>query len=348
MTPASLRPTAHEAWVLHAWTIGALCLGIAWLTATPQVAGGHPLAPALLELTEERDGEIHVLWRTSPWRPIGANVEPILPTACRPASSPETVDGRSRREQRWTVQCDGGLIGQTVGIADLDVSQTNAIVRIALADGRVLQSVVDRRRPSIVVTARSPALEVARDYARLGVEHIAFGVDHLLFVFGLLLLVRGPRQLVATVTAFTLGHSATLAAAVLGYARLPSAPVEVLIALTLLYLAVELAGDAQRETWARRRPWLMAASFGLLHGLGFAGALREIGLPEGDVPLALVAFNVGIELGQLAFVLVVAGVAWGLRPLSRRIHRRLAQAPVYGMGTLAAFWSYERAADLWR
>jgi len=151
------------------------------------------------------------------------------------------------------------------------------------------------------------------NYAALGVEHILTGPDHLLFVLGLVLLVAGTRRLLATVTAFTVGHSVTLSLAVLGFARVPPGPTEVLIALSVYALAVELARDARRPTLMRRLPWLVAAGFGLLHGLGFAGALRQAGLPAGDVPLALAAFNAGVELGQLLFIAAVLVVRRAVR-----------------------------------
>src|SRR5207249_1146814 len=186
--------------------------------------------------------------------------------------------------------------------------------------------------------------DVVRGYVTLGIEHILTGPDHLLFVFGLLLLVSASRLLVKTITAFTLGHSLTLSAAALHFANVPSRPIEVLIAASVLTLAVELARDAGRPTMLRRFPWAMAVAFGLLHGFGFAGALAEAGLPPGDVPLALLCFNVGIELGQLAFVgaLLAAGALLGRWvPV---MAERSARVAVYAMGMLSAFWCFERLA----
>jgi len=200
----------------------------------------------------------------------------------------------------------------------------------------------------ITVPARPSRLAVLRDYVRLGVEHILTGPDHLLFVFGLLLLVGTPRLLIATATAFTLGHSLTLTAAVLDIVRVPSGPAELMIALTVFVLACELARDAVRPTLMRQFPWAMAGVFGLLHGLGFAGALREVGLPDGDIPLALFSFNVGVEVGQIAFIVVVLALRAGLRRLPARWPRWAEWVPVYGMGTLAAFWCFQRAAALVR
>jgi len=220
---------------------------------------------------------------------------------------------------------------------------------------------VDRRvlgsdHPTIVVAGEPSRLDVLRDYARLGIEHIATGIDHLLFVFGLLLLTGGTRQLLATITAFTLGHSVTLALAALQIVTVPQAPVEVVIAVTIYILAVELARDVgPKDTMLRRRPWAMAFSFGLLHGLGFAGALREAGLPANDVPLALLSFNVGIEIGQLAFVATVLTLFALAGSFVRRLPAGagaseqptwLRRVPVYVMGTASAYWIFARAAVL--
>lgn len=286
-------------------------------------------------------------WKTSRWRPTGATIEPVLPGGCTPVGARTTAGDATGITERWTLECDAPLVGAVIGVDGLDASNTNAIARVRLGDGRVLQTVLSADAPRYTIPERTALRAVVIGYADLGVEHILGGFDHLLFVFGLLLLARGWRRLLATVTAFTLGHSVTLALATLGYATLPSAPIELLIALTILYLAVELAADGDRDSWARRRPWRMAAGFGWLHGLGFAGALREVGLPEGDIPLALLSFNLGIEAGQLAFVAVVVGASWLARPALLRLPAAGARVPVYVMGSLAAYWCCERAATLW-
>jgi hydrogenase/urease accessory protein HupE len=180
-------------------------------------------------------------------------------------------------------------------------------------------------------------------YLGLGVEHILFGVDHLLFVLCLLLLVREIRKLLATVTAFTLAHSITLAAATLGFVRVPAAPVEATIALSIVFLARELSrGEHLRSAVTRSYPWLVAFSFGLLHGLGFAGALAEVGLPQREIPLALFAFNVGVELGQLAFIATVLFLVRGFRLLPLRMPSWSSVAAGYAIGSVAAFWVFAR------
>jgi hydrogenase/urease accessory protein HupE len=252
---------------------------------------------------------------------------------------------------RWRVDCGAeGLVGKRIGVDGLAFAKTDALVRLELADGRALDTVLRAREPELVVPAREAHLWLASRYVTLGVEHILTGYDHLLFVFGLLLLAAGTRQLIATITAFTLGHSVTLTLAVLDVARVPAAPVEVLIAFSIFVLAVELArGDrAETSTLMQRRPWLMALAFGFLHGLGFAGTLRAAGLPAQAIPLALFGFNVGIELGQLAFVLAVLALTALARPATRRLPAWTTAVPVYAMGSLAACWVIERALPFLR
>jgi hydrogenase/urease accessory protein HupE len=328
-------------------TVAALLLLVA--TASPHAAAAHALDPALLDLRELPDGTTSVAWRSSALRLAGARPMPVLPPTCRPVQPVETTEDGASVVMRWTVDCrPDGLVGRQLGVEGLGPARIDALVRVALADGRVVRAVARAREPMITVPARPSRLAVLRDYVRLGVEHILTGPDHLLFVFGLLLLVGTPRLLIATATAFTLGHSLTLTAAVLDIVRVPSGPAELMIALTVFVLACELARDAVRPTLMRQFPWAMAGVFGLLHGLGFAGALREVGLPDGDIPLALFSFNVGVEVGQIAFIVVVLALRAGLRRLPARWPRWAEWVPVYGMGTLAAFWCFQRAAALVR
>lgn len=313
--------------------------------ATTAVA--HPLAPALFSVHEHSDGKVDVLVRESRWRPGPESLTPQLPSHCRLGPASPAVSDAVSITRAWSAQCSPpGLDGASLGMHGFAASPTNVVLRLELADGRILHAVLDTAHPRFTVAANAGAIGVSLDYARLGLEHIAYGVDHLLFVFGLVLLAARGRRILATVTAFTLGHSVTLCLAALGYAQLPSAPIELLIALTILYLAVELAGNPQRRSWARRRPWIMAASFGLLHGLGFAGALREVGLPQGDVVTALLSFNVGIEVGQLAFVALLLVVAAGLRPRLAQLPPIAVRLPIEVMGGLAGYWCIERLTAL--
>ena len=243
------------------------------------------------------------------------------------------------------INCELSLEGEAIAIDGLDATLTDALVRIESADGSVRNALLTPSSPSFIVPVQPGPLMVLRAYVGLGIEHILFGIDHLLFVLCLLLLVRGIRKLLATVTAFTLAHSITLAAATLGFIRVPAAPVEATIALSIVFLASELVrGAAGRGTVTRSDPWLIAFSFGLLHGLGFAGALAEVGLPQGEIPLALFSFNVGVELGQLAFVAAVLSLALLIRAVSLRLPAWAPNAAGYAIGSVAMFWVFARLA----
>jgi len=333
------RAVGRTAWIGAAVVVALLLAG----AVTP--ATGHGLDPALLELRATGDGRYDVTWRTSAARLPGSDVQPVLPARCRQVSGGQPEVTQEHVTLHWTIDCGGrGLAGETLEIRDLDTARINALVRISDGSGPALQEILHARRTGFVVPARPTRLGVVRAYVELGIEHILLGPDHLLFVFGLLLLLSELRMLVKVVTAFTVGHSITLSAAALGLTTLPSRPVEIAIALSILALAVELARDPRAGGLVRRRPWMVALGFGLLHGFGFAGALAETGLPAGDVPLALFAFNLGIELGQLAFVtslVVVGSLALRLRP---SVLTALRQPAVYALGILAAFWCFERAA----
>jgi hydrogenase/urease accessory protein HupE len=307
----------------------------------------HPLAPALLELIERPAGRVDVVWRTATVKVPDADFAPELPAECTTDGTLQASSDDRYVTVRWVADCGaGGLVGRRVAVRGLASAQTDVLVRVQLGDGRVLQTVLRKRNPAYVVPDRPSAWDVLAEYGRLGTEHILEGPDHLLFVFGLMLLVTTTRLLVQTVTAFTIGHSITLSVGVLDLVRVPAAPVEVLIAVSILVLATELARD-RPDTLMRRFPWVMAGIFGLLHGFGFAGALREAGLPQTDVPLALFAFNVGIEVGQLLFVLVVVAGGAVLRRRWTGVGQVARRPAVYVMGVLAASWCYERVASWW-
>lgn len=318
---------------------------------TATVAGAHALSPALFVLREVGGGHVEVTWKIPLFRIAGSELRPVVPAHCRVTDGPPTTaEDAESLTTRWRVDCgDAGLVGARVGVEGLAMAKTDALLHLELADGRSVDTVLRANEPEIVVPERVSPLDVVGQYVGLGVEHIMTGYDHLLFVFGLLLLAADWRRLVATITAFTLGHSITLTLAALDVARVPSTPVEVLIAFSIFVLAVELARPARGDdaTLMRRRPWLMALGFGLLHGLGFAGVLREVGLPAEAIPTALFGFNVGIEVGQLAFVAVMLALGAAIRPVVGAWPGWTRTVPVYVMGTLAACWMIERALPLW-
>lgn len=332
------------------WMPGLL-LGILGMASVPD-AMAHPLAPAMLELRElASDSPIRyeVSWRSSATPVPGTRLEPRLPADCSAITKASSArDNAQSLLSHWQVQCSpDGLRGRSIGIAGLDSSPVNVILRLATLDGDVNTVLLDAAQPAYTVPARGEIPPVFRTYLVLGVEHLLSGIDHVLFLIGLLLLVRRLRLLVLTITAFTLGHSVTLALATLGLVKVNSALTELAIALSILVLALEVARP-RPHSLMRRWPWLMAAAFGLLHGLGFAGALAEVGLPVGEIPLALFAFNVGIELGQLLVVVVVlllsrawSGLIGARLPAAAATLQRLFMP--YLMGALAGYWCIERA-----
>jgi hypothetical protein len=313
---------------------------------TAGVASAHSLSPSLLVLRERGGGDIDVTWKTPLMQVPGANLRPALPVDCAVTVPPEVSEESDSVTARWQLRCaSAGIVGRQIGVEGLGAAKTDALLHVELADGRTIDTVLRAREPTFTVPGDEHAAAVARHYVALGVEHIATGYGHLLFVLGLLLLVSDGRALLATLIAFTIGHSVTLATAGLGLARVPAAPVEALIAFSIYLLAVELArADTGSRLW--RQPWLMAMAFGFLHGLGFAAALGEAGLPARAIPLALLGFNVGIELGQLAFVVTVLGLYRATRALGLPTPRWTRTLTVYTIGSLAAFWMLERALPL--
>jgi hydrogenase/urease accessory protein HupE len=246
--------------------------------------------------------------------------------------------------QRWELSCqEGSLIGSELAVEGLAGSGSDVLIQLHLLDGRRIRAVASARTPRFTVPPRERALRVVTDYTLLGIEHLASGLEHLLFVTGLLLLVSGGRRILLAVTAFTAGHSLTLALAVLEIASLPATLIEFGIAASLVALGVELATKAADR---RSHPWLLALLFGLLHGFGFAGALREAGLPADAIPLTLFSFNLGIEIGQLAFVALALNTVALARPFLDQVPAAIGRVPTYAIGSLGVFWCLDRGARL--
>jgi hydrogenase/urease accessory protein HupE len=316
--------------------------GFLWQSAP---CAAHEVRPSYLELREDRPDEFDVLFKT-PMRgelrlalvaAFSGRVEAVTPVTTR-ATGDAAV-------QTWRFRALDPLRGQTVRIDGLENTMTDALVRVAFVDGTSWLRRLTPQEPSATIPRLQSGWSVAGLYLGLGVEHILLGIDHLLFVLALIIITRGTWRLVKTVTAFTVAHSITLALATLGYVRVPPAPVEALIALSIVFVAVEIVRLRQgREGLTARAPWLVAFAFGLLHGLGFAGALSQVGLPAGHIPAALLFFNVGVEIGQLLFI----ATALGLSALVRRIRisapRWSGLAAPYAIGSVAMFWVIERVA----
>ena len=311
-----------------------------WLALWPTAARAHPLSFGVLRVRERAGGRVELDYRFSGTETRATGAEPELPAWCTPlapADDRPLEEGGLERRQRF--DCGArGLDGATIAVRGMEGSGVQIVLRVERADGTTAATVLDDRARALALDTPRSALELLRTYAALGVEHIALGVDHLLFVLGLVLLVRRARPLLAVITAFTLGHSATLALATLGLVHVPAPPVEACIALSVLLVALELA----RADAVPRQPALMAGLFGLLHGLGFAGALGDAGLPRTQVPLALLGFNAGVELGQLVFVALLLA----LGALTARHAARVRVLAVHAMGGTAAYFLLDRLADL--
>jgi hypothetical protein len=338
-------------------SLGVLAIAafLAFLAFLAAAAHAHRLSPAFFGLTETAPGVYDVQWKVSISGGLAAALEPKVPEGCTLTEDVRSyVVNDDVRFQHGGLACPGGIGGREFTVDGLPLTQTDVLLRVDYLDGTSTNQRLTPVEPTVVIPERPSRLEVIRTYTVLGVELILLGVDHLLFVLALLLLVRGIGRLVATVTAFTLAHSVTLGAATLGFVHVPSAPVEAVIALSILFLASELA---RRELAARpaggvaasaagdlteRFPWIVAFAFGLLHGFGFAGALSEVGMPAQAVPLALLFFNVGVEIGQLAFIAAVFSLAWVVRQLPLAAPSWWKQAAAYGIGSVAAFWVVER------
>lgn len=327
-----------------------LALVLLLLTAiAPVRASAHALDPGFLELSRLDETQWRVNWRMPDVGGRPMPIMPVLPEGCTetPPSDP-VFDGRA-----WIMSfiaaCPEGLAGGTIRIDGLERTSTDVLVRYELASGQAQTRRLTAAATEFVIPANPGNAEVFTSYVSLGVTHILEGFDHLLFVFALLLLVRQPRRLLWAITAFTLAHSLTLAAATFGWLRLPSAPVEVVIALSIVFLAYELAlPPERRDPVSERFPALIAFGFGLIHGLGFAGVLHEIGLPQTDIPLALLSFNIGVELGQLLFIAVVLGLGYlarRLMPALARYGSSMVHISSYVIGSVAAFWVLERLAS---
>jgi hypothetical protein len=312
-------------------------------------ADADELRPAYLQLRQVDAVTYDVLWKVPALdETTTLRVRPVLPEGARSLTPMRTSFASGAAVQRWRVQVEGGFAGKAIAFPDLASSRIDVLVRVERSDGTVQLGRVLPLAPAFVVSESPSAFEVVRTYTVLGIEHILMGIDHLLFVLALLILVVGARRLIGTISAFTIAHSFTLCAATLGWINVPGPPVEAAIALSIVFVAGEIVHARQgRAGLTQRFPWIVAFSFGLLHGLGFASALAEVGLPQLSIPIALLFFNVGVEIGQLVFIgAVFLALAMGRAlPLPRRAPPGwLWRVPAYAIGGLASFWLVERVA----
>ena len=324
-----------------------LCLFV--LGLLPALSNAHEMRPGYLEIRETATDTYDVLWKVPA---LGDDMRLGLylrfEDDVRNVTEPVSGFIGSAHTQRMRIQRENGLIGTTITIDGLDATYTDVLLRLERANGVEITHRLTPTSPSYVVQAEPGHGQIALTYIMLGVEHILLGIDHLLFVLALLMIVANFKKLVATITAFTIAHSITLALAALGFVSMPGPPVEAIIALSIVFVAAEIVRGRQGiAVLTARVPWIVAFTFGLLHGFGFAGALSEIGLPQSAIPLALFSFNVGVEIGQLLFVsgvVLLYSIAKRIQPLPPAWAWRV---PTYTIGGVAAFWTIDRIAGFW-
>ena len=330
--------------------IGARRIAACLLAALLSLLAGLPAAlahesrPAYLEIKETAPGRYGILWRTPVLSGMRLPVALKLPEGLRNVEEPSVQELPDSLLERRSIDAGpGGLAGRRIDFPGLQLTITDVLVRIERLDGTNATEIVRPQRPWLEIAAPRGAWASARLFVGQGIEHILLGVDHLLFVLGLLAIVRTPWMLVKTITAFTLAHSLTLAVATFGVASVPAAPLNVAIALSILFLGPEIVRAWRGGTsFTIRHPWVVAFAFGLLHGFGFASGLAALGLPKSEIPLALLAFNVGVEIGQLAFVALVLLLVRAFKVLQVHWSRRAELAPAYVVGSLGAFWTIQR------
>ena len=306
-------------------------------------AQADELRPGYIEFSQSAAQDWRLVWKAPMRSGVTPATQPVLPAGCAVVGQPVRVMAALAVVTTADVRCAGEVAGKSIGLSAFSASQTDVLLRVAPLDRPVQAMRLTANAPMAVIQAKPERWQVAKTYFVTGIDHIIFGYDHLLFVVALVLLLSGFWTIVKAVTAFTVAHSLTLIGTTLGLVGLPQRPVESVIALSILFLAVEIVKrkpDEQRLS--ERVPWVVAFGFGLLHGFGFAGALQEIGLPESDVPTALLTFNLGVEAGQLAIVAATFTVLAILRRGSAAMQMTAIKVSTYAIGMISSFWFIER------
>ncbi len=321
---------------------------IRWLAAICLVllatsARADQLRPAYLEFTQITATTWRLVWKIPFQGGITPRSQPVLPAGCAVMPLPQRQLTAVALITTTNVRCTGLFGNAQIGVTNIENATTDILVRVAPLGGPVQAARLTAKTPLVALARNPDRWQIARTYIGIGIEHIAFGYDHLLFVIALVLLLGRVRQLVWAVTSFTVAHSITLVGTTLGFLGLPSRPVEALIALSIVFLAVEIVKKVpDRPRLSERIPWAVAFGFGLLHGFGFAGALAEIGLPQTELPTALLSFNLGVEAGQLAIVVVTMAIVSAVRRFAATLHPPAIRVATYAIGISASFWLIER------
>jgi len=307
----------------------------------------HEIRPAYLQLIQTSETTYEVFWKIPRMGDQVPKIHPVFPPFFtveelkKPNQTPTSVI------YSYKIASKESLQGNILKIDGLNKTLIDALVTISYLNGEKVTLMLQPDKDSTIIPGETSTIDVIKTYTLLGFEHILLGIDHLLFVLALILITKGRWKILKTITAFTIAHSITLSLAALGYVNFPTPPVEAVIALSIVFLAVEIVNNLNgKQTITSKKPWLVAFTFGLLHGFGFAGALANIGLPQQDIPWALAFFNIGVELGQIAFVLVVL-IFIRLLALKKKWHPLAKKMPAYAIGALAGFWLVERVVGFW-
>ena len=307
----------------------------------------HEIRPAYLQITQIDNQEYKVLWKIPAMGDMVLKIYPEFDSGFELKQEGFSKPVSGSVINTYTLTGSNELAGSHLSIVNLKKTMVDVLVTLEYLDGEKITLMLKPDSPEILLPGKASKWQVVKTYTILGIEHILLGFDHLLFVLALLILSTGFKKLLKTVTAFTVAHSITLSFSVLGLATLPGPPVEAVIALSIVFLAMEIVKLQQgKPSLTSQKPWLVAFSFGLLHGFGFAGALTDIGLPQTEIPLALATFNIGVELGQIIFVLAVLVF---LRIIRSSVPKKgwLPKVVPYAIGSIAMFWTIERIVGFW-
>jgi len=326
-----------------------ILFGFLWALGSFRPVQAHELQPVYLELRQTGAETYSVLWKVPASRKLESGILLQLPPECKITTTREHYTIAGTNIERYDISCPNGLEGRAIAVAGPAAAIADVLIQFSHLNGSVSIFRLTPATSSVTLTAAPGLLAQSLTFINVGVKHILTGVDHLLFVLGLLLIVRDGWMLVKTITAFTVAHSITLAVATLGYASAPLPPLYAAIALSILFLGPEIQRKERGETsLTLRRPWLVAFSFGLLHGFGFASGLTDLGLMHSQIPWALLCFNLGVEIGQLLFVALILSLARSFRTLEISWPRWAQALPVYTIGTLGAYWTIQRTVILFQ
>lgn len=311
------------------------------------ISKAHEIRPAYLQIIQISEYSYEVYWKVPSMGDAVPRIQPVFPDSfsVEVTKQPNQIPGSVI--YYFQITSEGSLQGKEIFIQGLNKTLIDVLVTVSYLNGEKATLLLQPDMDSSIIPGRTTATDVIKTYTVLGIEHILLGIDHLLFVLALILITKGKWKILKTITAFTIAHSITLSLAALGYAKFPGPPVEAVIALSIVFLAMEILKNLKGEsTLTSRKPWIVAFTFGLLHGFGFAGALSEIGLPQQEIPLALAFFNIGVELGQIMFV-IAALVVLQIIYLKKTWPVYLKKVPAYAIGSVSAFWMIQRVVGFW-